>query len=339
MLHMRRQLIRLSLFILLFAMPTFATGSTATTTKQTPHFRFQYPHKWSGIAMYLLKRAEKDLQDIEGLMGYKLKGTLEVRLATGGKTYAEIQPGRWNPHAWVAGLAYPRKGLMTIKIRAIDGPAGIHQTFRHELSHLLLARAASYRTMPLWFVEGVAMIQSDDIGGFDRYTMLSQAHLTGVLPHPESLQTSFPTSGNAVQVAYATSTAFLMFLQKNNPSLIKHILQRIRKGETFMKSLTGEYGFVWKEIMRQWKDHLDHHYSWIPLLSSSSFLWLIAAFFFVFVYLRVRRRKKEQMATLEDELTPTKETFTPYIPTSPQHPNGESIFDEDRSTKNVTGSS
>jgi hypothetical protein len=293
-------LLGLSLFSLLWISP-MAHAASSRITKTTPHFVFQYDTQWKPVASYLLKRAEKDFRELSKQLGYQFKGRFTVRISSPGKAYAAIQPHHWEPHANIAGLAYPHKKLMTLRVRTLDGMSGLHRTFRHELSHLLLFQAAHFKKMPLWFVEGVAMAQSNDFGLWDRYMMLSQAQLSKNIPELSRLKSRFKGSQQDIQIAYAISAEFIFFAQKKTPNFLAGMTAFLRKGLSFEKALEKQTGMPWWKLMDQWNYHLKDRYHWLPFLANTTTMWALFSIVFLLAFFRKRKERNERLEEMAEE--------------------------------------
>ncbi len=323
--------------LLLFAFMFLGNSSSAFSNtptlreKRTPHFLFQYPERWSSVASFLWKKSEEDLAVMEKKLGFSLNSVLTVRLASSGQAFDAIQPEHWHPKHWIAGLAYPQKGLMTLKIRPVDGLDGIHQTFLHELNHLLLFLAAHRQKLPLWFVEATAMIFSDDIGSFERSLLLSQAQLFGLIPDINSLSVSFPSNHHDAQIAYAVSCDFLLFLQSRHPDIIPQILAEIRRGSSFKEALEKKTKLPFSSLTQIWQESLHSRYSWLLLLAHPTLLWMLASLFFLFIFLKLKRQRRRELDELpDDDPSLDNDDFHPFRPSSPQLPDGQKIFPDER---------
>ncbi len=289
------------------------SGSFRTVT--TKHFTFQYPHRWSKWVKRLIQRSENDLKSIGESLGFLFQGHLRVRFASAGKDYAKIQPFPWHPPSYIAGLAYPRQGIMTIRLRGIDGFQQIHQTFRHELSHLLLAQAASHRPLPLWFIEGLAMVHSDDFGTLDRMWLLSTAQISGRWPTLSQIKKRFPNNYAARRVAYAVSFDFVAFLQQQSHKLIPSLLALMRRGIPFRKALQQQSHQSWEALQETWLSRSRLRYGWLSLLTQEGLIWFIAIVLLLVGYRKIKRRRRERLQTWEEEDN-AEDAESPWYPPS-----------------------
>ena len=253
------------------------------------------------MAKEIHKRAEKDYKRLAAELGYQGKDAFVIRLSRAGKDYASIQPYAWTPHPWVAGLAYPREGVMTLRLPPGQGFDKLYQTFVHELSHLLLFRAASFQSMPLWFVEATAMLQSQDYTQLDRYLLIGRARASGSLPALSSLQRRFPTDGAGAHLAYAVSFEYLQFLRTYEPEIIPRILESLRKGQAFELALARILPPSATQIEKAWQAHLAKHYPWWTGLAHEGFFWLLLCLLLPLFYFRQRKLQRLRLQALEDE--------------------------------------
>jgi hypothetical protein len=155
--------------------------------------------------------------------------------------------------------------------------------------------------MPLWFVEAVAMQQSNDYTAFDRFVTIASAQASGRIPSIPSLAQRFPADGTSATLAYAVSFAHLQFLRGHAPDLLPRILERLHKGQTFDHALADILGQPHAHWLSLWQQHLRSHYHWIALLANET-LWL--GFFCLllpFFYVRQKALRKQQIAHMQDE--------------------------------------
>lgn len=301
------------------------TSSFLTRTVKTQHFTLRFADEQAWLARRLKAKIETDYKRIASELGGIKEAHFEIRIARKEQDYATIQPHAWRPHTWIAGLAYPRQGIMTLRQQPGQGFDQLYQTFVHELSHLLLFRAAKFQPMPLWFVEGLAMQQSGDYTAFDRFLTIARAQLGGSVPSIPSLNKRFPVDGASATLAYAVSFAHLQFLQTKHPALVKELLARLRQGQSFHAALAQLLGNQHTNLLPAWKEHLRKHYHWFALLSSEGLLWGLLCLLLPFFYYRQKNLRKKQIAEMEDDASYPLDDEAPYnesaeeTPVPPQH--------------------
>ena len=115
----------------------------------------------------------------------------------------------------VQGAAIPEFSRITIPAQlALTWPREhLERVLRHELAHIALARAVSFRALPLWFDEGYAEWSS---GQFDcmaqselRSTVRARLHNMADLLQIGA--TAAPASGAATRAAYASTFEFIFY--------------------------------------------------------------------------------------------------------------------------------
>src|SRR5215212_4829559 len=85
---------------------------------------------------------------------------------------------------WVSGYAYSDRGIVVLlPSRTPAYPdASLEDLLRHEVAHVLIARASGNRPLPRWFHEGVAMVAGLSWGLDDRarltMTLLADRQIT-----------------------------------------------------------------------------------------------------------------------------------------------------------------
>lgn len=287
--------------VLLCLQTTPAFSQSKWVHQHLAPFSFRFPKRWKRAVQPILYHAREDLRKLEKIYAIQYTKTIYVRFSEPGSAFAHIQPHGWNPSHDIAGLAYPKRSLITMRIRNIEGAAVLRQTFQHELSHLFIAYAAHYKKVPLWFNEGVAMLLSNDFGDMERMALLSAARVSGKWPALRTLQHHFPYTPNARKLAYAVSLDAVVFLNKRIPNMIPNVLKRIRAGARFEDAISNITGTSWKELQKTWKDQTQSKYGWLTLLTQEGLVWSLALFLFLGSYIRIRKQRQKQFEALEDE--------------------------------------
>ena len=281
------------LLALLFSLPD---GAARTERLE---LRFEPAERGPALALALV--AEGDIDELCAPLGGWPGGerlTLVVAPDAAGLQQA-LGPGVPD---WATGIALPSKGLGGIHLsaRGSRGWPGIRHTFRHELSHLLLYRAAGLRHVPRWFDEGFATVQA---GGwsFDRVRTLTAAALTGRLLRVADLDRRFPRRPGEVNLAYAQAISLVAFLISDDAEAFAGALAGLRAGEPLEAALAGAYGRSVAELERSWHDALTRDYRLVPLLTGGTTLWVAITVLFLVGYVRRRRDARRRLARWEDE--------------------------------------
>ncbi len=226
------------------------------------------------------------LSDIVRLVGLDDPGPpMRVILATeDGEMARQVTP-------WTAGFAVGEASL--IVLFPARSPGYPHDTLedvlRHEVAHVLISRAAGGQSVPRWFHEGLAVAVERPWGLEDR-SRLASTLLFGPRLTLGGIDALFSGEQDMQARGYSLSAAMVRYLiSERGPSAPAEILRRMSAGWTFDDAAASvaqrsipyfESGF-W-DSQRTWT-------MWIPLLASSTAVWLgvigLAA-------LAVRRRRR-----------------------------------------------
>jgi hypothetical protein len=195
---------------------------------------------------------------------------IQVLLGPEGSDLAMVPP-------WVSGYAYGEEGVIVLlPARAPSYPdSSLEELLRHEVAHVLVARAAGGRPLPRWFHEGLAMIAGLSWGLDDR----SQLTLTLVGDGEvslERLEQEFRGGRGDARSAYAIAGAFANdLLRRYGDDTAARILAEVARGLSFEDAFRSATGATLAEAERAFWRRQTLWYRWVPLLTSSVTLWLL----------------------------------------------------------------
>jgi hypothetical protein len=244
-------------------------------------------------------------------------------LAANAAALNRFQPsGRPLPD-WAAGAAYPEHAAMVIRSPRLT-PPGVEPdpvaTFTHELSHLVLAAGFGRRPIPRWLDEGLAMYAAYEWNPVQDF-ILGRAVLTGRLLPLAQLTRDFGHDPFAVREAYLQSYSLVNYLiAAHGRDRFARFLRALAGGARFDQALSEVYGLTPERFEADWRRHLALRYNWIPLLTSSAFLWFLTttAFVAAYVYRRRRNRAILERWAIEEAFEPP--AATPDDPDDPDDP-------------------
>ena len=211
---------------------------------------------------------------------------VRVTLAAEGSPPATAVP------AWVSGYAYGALGrVVLLPERTPSYPDGsLEELLLHELTHVLVARAAPGRPVPRWFNEGLAMMAGGSWGLEDR-TRLTLAMVRGSERPLAELDRLFAGDSGEVRRAYAISGALVrdIVLQHGRPAP-RRILAGVAQGRSFPDAFRDATGTTLAgHVASFWRRH-SFWYRWVPLLGSSFALWLLIVALAFVAWWRKRRK-------------------------------------------------
>ena len=280
-----------------------APTATAGKVFKTQHFTIEAPSALEAVAEQLSEQADLVYREVAAQLGalHHQEPLIHVKLSPGGRDFAEELRGA--PIAeWAAGVAFPRTGKILLRI---DGQTQLNHkdVFRHEVSHIVLARAVKQRDLPHWFIEGGAVHHAGERLQ-ERWAKAETATLTDSLVSLSEYDQSFPRDGTRADLAYAESTAFVGHLLKRYGWRgIRTVIARVRAGEAFAPAFESIYGASVLEVETHWRNTLTTNASWIRIFGDTTFLWGASSLLFILAWWVQRRRTKARLFAMgQDEL-------------------------------------
>jgi len=285
---MRRKLLAPLLFLLL---------PIAAAAQRPPELIVQAPPSLERAAAKVRAVEPGRLLDAMRLVGLEDPGPpIQVLLGPEGSDLAMVPP-------WVSGYAFSEEGVIVLlPARAPSYPdSSLEDLLRHEVAHVLVARAAGGRPLPRWFHEGLAMIAGLSWGLDDR----SQLTLTLVGDGEvslERLEQEFRGGRAAARGAYAIAGAFANdLLRRHGDDAAARILAEVARGLSFEDAFQRATGTSLAEAERVFWQRQTLWYRWVPLLTSSVTLWLLVTLLAIWAMGKRRARDAAQRRMWEEE--------------------------------------
>lgn len=238
----------------------------------------------------LMKGAVNARGNICSLLPSCGKEIIEVRVAETEEQFLDVQPTRVHID-WAAGVAWPEENLIVLRVDQAM-MLTLEETFEHELSHLLLYQAVASE-MPRWFVEGLAILQSER-NMVQRFEAVAGASVADALFSLEQLDQGFPNTMSGRSLAYAQSGMFVVWLHRTvGPVKFKEILTAMAHGlpvDEAVRRVTGTPLSAWDE---SWREGLGKG-AWLKSLTESWLLWSVLALLVVVGVWTKRRRNNRR---------------------------------------------
>jgi len=265
-----------------------------------PRLVVDAPPALQGAAAQVRAAQARAFAGVMRLMGLADPGPpIRVRLEPEGTPLARAVP------AWVAGFAAGREGVVVLfPARAPSYPdSSLDDLLRHEVAHVLAARAAGGRPLPRWFDEGLAMIAGGTWGVDDRARFLLELLVDRGEPLA-GLDRRFAGGQRQVAGAYALAGAFVRDLvQRRGAEAPGRILAAVAAGAPFPDAFEAGAGLTLAAAEADFwrRSSLPR---WLPLATSSTALWFGITLLALYAARRRRRRDAARRArwALEEEL-------------------------------------
>lgn len=270
----------------------------ATATAGSVELTVEAPAELANAAGRIQAVDPERLEAIVRLVGLERPGPpIRVILAT-----LDSEQGRAAP-AWVSGYAYSTLGVIVLfPERTPNYPdSTLEELLRHEVAHVLIDRAAGSRPLPRWFNEGLAMVAGGRWSLDDRSRVTWALLSSSKVPLAE-LNGRFAGGSGQVRSAYALSGAFVRdMLQRYGAGTAAEILDRVAIGTPFHEAFARSTGRDLRHAEASFWSRHSFWYRWVPVLASSSTLWLGIAVLAVVAGIKRRRRAAELEAMWDEE--------------------------------------
>lgn len=289
-------------FSILLALLMTAAPDSPFTVERHGRYEWRFHEENRAAVEPLIRRGEATLDELAGQLGVKTPARIYVEVAQTLEEFQMLQ--RRSPDRgtidWAVGMAFPDEDVILLRIDKTH-MFTLEETFRHELSHLLLLAGLPYRPFPRWFSEGVAVVQSGE-ALTKRLNPILDAAITGSLIPLRKLERGFPPRGPALSLAYAQGASFVRYLvQREGPELLARLVQESRKEGAFTIRFEALYGTDVHEYERAWRRKLEADASWWRVLSGDMVIWFGLSALFMLAYFVKRHRSRRRLREMEAE--------------------------------------
>ncbi len=262
-----------------------------------PEIVVEAPEELAGTAERVRSVDALKLAGIVDLVGLREAGPpIRVILAPEGSETAAAAP------SWVSGYAYGSLGTIVLfPERTPSYPdSSLPELLRHEIAHVLIARAAGGRPVPRWFNEGLATLAADVWRISDRSRLTASLVFRGETPLAE-IERLFDGDRWDVARAYALSSALVRDISlRYRDGAPAEVLALLAIGLPFEEAFLRGTGRTVAQAERSfWRRH-SFWYRWFPIVTSSITGWTVITFLFLVAAWR-KRRKTEDLRRRWDE--------------------------------------
>jgi len=271
--------------------------SAAARAAATPQLEIEAPPSLIGAATEV-RWSRQDWGPVMALVGLEDAGApIHVLLMPEEAPLAQRTP------RWIDGFAVAeRDTVVLLPERVLSYPHdSLGALLRHEVTHVLLSRAAGGKELPRWFQEGVALLAARDWEMEDREKLLLGG-ITGVPPSTAALQRAFDGEGYSIETAYAIAGALVQELvHEHGREVVGRIASEVARGESFAAAFRAATGDGLGDFEAAFWRRFRWRYRWVPFLTSGATLWMGVTALALVAIARRKQRDAEIRRRWEEE--------------------------------------
>lgn len=262
-----------------------------------PELRIEAPSGLAGIQTRLESIDAERLADLVRTTGLKDAGPpIRVVLADERSRWASRMP------SWIAGLAVGGDLIVLFPARTPSYPHGsLEDVLRHEIAHVLIARAAGGEPVPRWFHEGLATAAERPWELRDR-TRLVYELVTGPRLTLDQIDALFEGDRDAQTRAYALAGRFVRdLLDEHGETVGAEILTHLGAGAPFPQAFARATGRTLLAAEAEFWERQRTWTTWFPLVTSTTTLWIVIMLLALWAVRRRRQRRAARHRRWEEE--------------------------------------
>ena len=288
-------MIKNTLTILVLILILTASSSAAEMEEyRGPEITVRYEPPLKDVARRISSVYKKTRTDIEAKLGCRMRSAPFVVLIGSNAAFQEMAGNKL-----VTAFAEAGRNLIVIDYSRMDRvPFDLEDTFKHELTHVLLHQGIGDSHLPKWLDEGVAQWASGGIADIMRTgdkDLLQQAVLSHRVFSLTEISLNFPDSPNGLILAYEESKSFTEFIVKHyGEAKLRLLLQGLENQGTIEQAIYDNYGVSLDMLEQKWKKGLIRENSWIEYIADHMYwlLFFLAALITIAGYCAVKRRMR-----------------------------------------------
>ena len=261
-------------------------------------------------ARYYLDQYRKILTD---LLNFPLDTTVVVYIADSDEEFYELVGSSFPD--WGAGGASLKYSTIAIKSpKFIRVGKSFRELLGHELTHIMLNRAAAGQWLPRWIHEGLAMRVSGEwtIG---QDILVARAVWTKRVLNLYRLENLSEFSGSQANLAYTESYLAVGDLMKpSDRYLLADLLALYRDNHDFYKSFKIVVGDNYSSWTANWLERISMRYHYFLFLLDPNMLWLIVPLLVILLVILKKRQSSriKKRWEMEDKFNPPDESYNQY---------------------------
>jgi len=195
---------------------------------------------------------------------------------------------------WGAAVAVADRGVIVIKSpKYMQTGKSMRELLGHELTHIMLNRAAGGRWLPRWIHEGLSMHVSGE-WNIGQDILVARAAWTKNLIQLNRLESLSEFNGAQASLAYTESyMAVASLMKRGDRYILADILDLYRRNDDFHRSFRVIVGTDYVEWTTSWYERTSMQYHLLLFIFDSKIFWFLLSLLFILLYLYKRRQNRE----------------------------------------------
>jgi hypothetical protein len=261
-------------------------------------------------AMYYLDSFELA---ISHFLNFELDTTVTVYIANSESEFENLVGDKFPD--WGAGAASLRDASIFIKSpKYIRTGKSFSELLGHELTHIMLYRAAGRQWLPRWIHEGLSMKLSGE-WSFGQDILVARAAWTNNLIELLRLEQLSAFNGAEANLAYTESyLAVSSLATRSDPYILSDILEAYRETKDFRKSFKMMVGVDYLTWADKWLERTSMQYHFLLFIFDSKLFWIMVPILFIFLFLMKKRQnmKTKKRWRREERFNPPDDSYDQY---------------------------
>lgn len=236
--------------------------------------------------------AQESSMEISHHLGYFISPPVHIVLAADMHEFTLMTQGQIPD--WGVAAADPSRGTVFLKSPRFSGNGlDLAGTIAHEISHVILYKAAGNRALPRWFDEGFAQMESHE-SSFHGSVLLARQVFAGRVFALKDIDDVLTFRKDKAALAYEMSLSAVVFLRKLcGPEGFIPVIRALNRGGTMEEAIREGTGLGFRDFEIEWSDYIKRKYRWYLFLDYPAMFSLTILILFVLA-LFVRHQKNEE---------------------------------------------
>ncbi len=270
------------------------------------------------LANTSVKQISKTVQEISEMLNFVPQQPFLVVIANTQAVYWHFTDRR-SPD-WSAGITDYTNGTIVLKSPKLGKTTlwDYDETLRHEIAHMVIGQNVDPMRLPRWLNEGLAMVIAGQHSMGQMYT-LAQHVANKSLISLTGLEQLLHFSHSKASLGYAESHSAVQFILKEFPkNTLEQVLHQMQNSDlSWAQSFSEVTGLSQFYFEQHWRSYLEHHYKWLAILSSDTWIWLLFPLLAILAFLAIKwrnYRKMQQWQAEEEQLDKNSDWDFEYLP-------------------------